>query len=180
VRSTAAICPLSPPSMRSRHYGTLHPLAAQGLKQRYHCGLSIRAAAREPNMGSRFGSLENHLEPHIQTVFFWRPPSTSWWMSFFFTLAKLVLRWLADRWVFESVRAWIGSLRPYPTLALFILPVLLLEPVKPIAAYLMAIGHIISGLVVLVAGELLKLLLIERLFNVSRDKLMAIPAFAWC
>jgi hypothetical protein len=98
----------------------------------------------------------------------------------FFTLAKPGLRWLADRWVFESVRAWIGSLRPYSTLALFILPVLLLEPVKPIAAYLMAIGHIISGLVVLIAGELLKLLLIERLFNVSRDKLMAIPAFAWC
>ena len=98
----------------------------------------------------------------------------------FFTLARPVLRWLADRWVFESMRAWIGSLRPYPTLALFILPVLLLEPVKPIAAYLMAIGHIISGLVVLIAGELIKLLLIERLFNVSRDKLMAIPAFAWC
>ncbi len=98
----------------------------------------------------------------------------------FFTLARPVLRWLADRWIFEGVRAWIGSLRPYPTLALFILPVLLLEPVKPIAAYLMATGHIIGGLVVLIAGELLKLLLIERLFNVSRDKLMAIPAFAWC
>ena len=59
----------------------------------------------------------------------------------FFTLAKPVLRWLADYWVFESVRAWIVSLRPYPTLALFILPVILLEPVKPIAAYLTATGQ---------------------------------------
>jgi hypothetical protein len=33
---------------------------------------------------------------------------------------------------------------------------------------------------VLVLGELLKLLLIERLFRLSRDKLMSIPGFAWC
>jgi hypothetical protein len=42
VRSTAAICPLSPPSMRSRHYGSLRPPAARGVKQRFHCGLVIR------------------------------------------------------------------------------------------------------------------------------------------
>jgi hypothetical protein len=33
---------------------------------------------------------------------------------------------------------------------------------------------------ILIVGELLKLLLIERLFSVSRDKLMTIPVFAWC
>jgi hypothetical protein len=98
----------------------------------------------------------------------------------FFTLFKPLLRRLADYWVFESLRAWIVSLRPYPTLALFIVPVILLEPVKPVAAYLTATGHIVGGLVVLIVGELLKLLLIERLFSVSRDKLMSIPVFAWC
>ena len=72
------------------------------------------------------------------------------------------------------------SLRPYPTLALFMVPVLVLEPVKPVAAYLTATGHIISGLTVLVVGEILKLVLIERLFSVSRDKLLSIPAFEWC
>ena len=97
-----------------------------------------------------------------------------------FALAKPVLRWLADCWVFESVRAWIVSLGPYPTLALFIVPVILLEPVKPVAAYLMATGYFVEGLIVLVFGELLKFLLIERLFKLSREKLMSIPAFAWC
>ena len=97
-----------------------------------------------------------------------------------FALAKPVLRWLADCWVFESVRAWIVSLRPYPTLALFIVPVILLEPVKPIAAYLMATGHFVEGLMVLIFGELLKFLLVERLFKLSREKLISIPAFAWC
>jgi hypothetical protein len=98
----------------------------------------------------------------------------------FFALFKPVFRRLADCWVFESLRAWIVSLRPYPTLALFIIPVILLEPVKPVAAYLTATGHIVGGLMVLIVGELLKLLLIERLFRVSRDKLMSIPVFAWC
>ena len=62
----------------------------------------------------------------------------------------------------------------------FIVPVILLEPVKPVAAYLTATGHVVGGLMVLIVGELLKLLLIERLFRVSRDKLMSIPVFAWC
>jgi len=98
----------------------------------------------------------------------------------FFTLFKPLFRRLADCWVFESLRAWIVSLRPYPTLALFIVPVIFLEPVKPVAAYLAATGHIVGGLMALIVGELLKLLIIERLFRVSRDKLMSIPVFAWC
>jgi hypothetical protein len=98
----------------------------------------------------------------------------------FLTIARPIARWLADLWIFDRLRTWIVSLRPYPTLALFMVPVLVLEPVKPVAAWLTATGHIISGLTVLLVGELLKLILIERLFCISRDKLMSIAAFAWC
>ena len=100
--------------------------------------------------------------------------------ALFWNVAKPVARQLADRRIFVSLRAWIVSLRPYPTLALFLVPVILLEPVKPVAAYLTAMGHIVGGLSVLAAGEILKLVLIERLFSISRDKLMSIDAFAWC
>ena len=96
------------------------------------------------------------------------------------TLAKPITRWLANHWVFDRLRMWIISLRPYPTLALFMVPVLILEPVKPVAAYLTATGHFATGLTVLLVGELLKLVLMERLFCISRDKLMSIAAFAWC
>jgi hypothetical protein len=98
----------------------------------------------------------------------------------FWSVAKPITRQLSDRRIFASLRAWIVSLRPYPTLALFLVPVIVLEPVKPVAAYLTAMGHIIGGLSVLAAGEILKLVLIERLFSISRDKLMSIAAFAWC
>jgi hypothetical protein len=36
-----------------------------------------------------------------------------------------------------------------------------------------------TGLICLVVAEILKLILVERLFSVSRNKLMSIPAFAW-
>lgn len=51
--------------------------------------------------------------------------------------------------------------------------------VKPVAAYLAATDHFAFGLMALVVGELLKFVLVERLFSVGREKLMSIPAFAW-
>jgi hypothetical protein len=93
--------------------------------------------------------------------------------------AKPLADWMAAHWVLNRLRAWIVSLRPYPTLALFAVPLIVLEPVKPVAAYLTATGRLASGLAVLVIGEILKLVLVERLFSISRDKLMSISAFAW-
>jgi hypothetical protein len=99
--------------------------------------------------------------------------------AIFMTVARPLSNWVADHWVFERLRAWIVSLRPYPTLLLFAVPLVALEPVKPVAAYLVGTGHVATGIFVLVVGEILKLVMVERLFSVSRDKLMSIPAFAW-
>jgi hypothetical protein len=99
--------------------------------------------------------------------------------AIFLTLAKSLANWIAQHWVFEGLRGWILSLSPYPTLALFALPLAILEPVKPLAAYLVGTGHIAAGLASLVVGETLKLVLVERLFSISRDKLLSIPVFAW-
>ena len=97
----------------------------------------------------------------------------------FMTVAKPVSDWLAKHLVLRKLRSWIRSLRPYPSLALFSVPVIILEPVKPAAAYLAATGQIVSSVLTLIIGEVLKLVLIERLFSLTRDKLMKIPAFAW-
>ena len=75
--------------------------------------------------------------------------------------------------------AWVRSLGPYPTLALFLVPVILLEPVKPVALYLFGAGHLMAGTIVLVVGEILKITIVERLFHLGRDKLMTIAAFAF-
>jgi len=94
-------------------------------------------------------------------------------------VAELISRWIARRWVFDRLRDWVVSLRPYPTLFLFAVPVVVLEPIKPVALYWAGTGHLAAGVALFVAGELLKLVFVERLFSVSRDKLLSIPAFAW-
>ncbi|MDT4741834.1 hypothetical protein [Bradyrhizobium sp. WYCCWR 12699] len=97
----------------------------------------------------------------------------------FMAVARPIARWIGRHVQFRRLRAWIRSLRPYPSLALFSVPVIMLEPVKPVAAYLTATGQVLGGAVTFIVGELLKLVLVERLFHLTRDKLMRIPAFAW-
>jgi len=97
----------------------------------------------------------------------------------FMTIAKPISDWLSKHVMMRRLRVWIRSLRPYPSLALFSIPVIMLEPVKPVAAYLAATGQMVSSVVTLIVGELLKLVLVERLFSLTRDKLMKIPAFLW-
>jgi hypothetical protein len=62
---------------------------------------------------------------------------------------------------------------------LFAVPVIILEPVKPLAIYLIGTKHVVAGVTLFVLCEILKLVLVERLFAISREKLLSIPAFAW-
>ena len=99
--------------------------------------------------------------------------------AIFLTIATPLARWMARQRIFIRARKWITSLRPYPSLALFAVPLIILEPVKPVAAYLIATGQITAGMTVLGVGEILKLIVIERLFKLCRRKLLKIPLFAW-
>jgi hypothetical protein len=87
--------------------------------------------------------------------------------------------WLAKKQLLERVRLWITSLRPYPSLALFAVPVMILEPAKPLSGYLIGTGHFFAGAVTFITAEVLKLTVVERLFHLNKKKLLSIPAFAW-
>ena len=82
--------------------------------------------------------------------------------------------------MFSRIEGWIRALGPYPTLALFVVPLILLEPAKPVGFFLIGTGRFTRGVLVIAVGEIVKITLVERLFHMSRDKLMTIPAFAWC
>jgi len=92
---------------------------------------------------------------------------------------RLLGRWLGGFKLFARLGEWIRTLGPYQTLALFLVPLIILEPVKPVAAYLAAKSRYAESITVLVVGEILKVPVVERLFHVGRPKLMMIPAFAW-
>jgi hypothetical protein len=87
--------------------------------------------------------------------------------------------WIAKLRLFDRVRRWIVSLGPYPSLALFAVPVIVLEPAKPLAGYLIGTGHFFAGAVIFIAAEVLKLTFVERLFQLNREKLLSIRVFAW-
>jgi hypothetical protein len=51
---------------------------------------------------------------------------------------------------------------------------------QPLGFYLIASGKVIDGSVLIGVGEVAKITIVERIFHAGRDKLMTIPAFAWC
>lgn len=81
--------------------------------------------------------------------------------------------------LYARFAVWAGGLGRYPTLALFLVPLLILEPAKPVGGWLIATGRPVTGIAVLGIAELLKVTLVERLFHLTRDRLLTIPAFAW-
>jgi hypothetical protein len=93
-------------------------------------------------------------------------------------VTRPVALWMSKVRFLERTRRWIVSLRPYPSLALFAVPVILLEPAKPLAGYLAATGHFYAGAITFVTAEVVKLSIVERLFQLNRRKLLSIPAFA--
>jgi len=99
--------------------------------------------------------------------------------ALFYAIIKPVTDWIGRLDIFPRLRAWIRSLGPYQMLALFLVPLIILEPVKPVGTWLCLNHHMVSGILVLVIGEILKVTIVERLFQLGRDKLMTIRAFAW-
>ena len=88
--------------------------------------------------------------------------------DFMFEAVALPLSaWIGRLQILRPVNAWIAGLRPYPALALFSIPVVLLEPVKPIGAFLVSAGHVVEGILTIAVGEILKITLVERLFGLT-------------
>ena len=85
---------------------------------------------------------------------------------------------LAALRLFARIAAAIERLPPYPTLVLFLVPFVVLEPFKLWALWLLGTGRFASGATMLSVSHLASIVLVERLFHATRDKLLAIPWFA--
>ena len=98
---------------------------------------------------------------------------------------KAAVARLAQLPLWRRIENRIERLSPYATLALFLIPIAIIEPLKVYALYLMGLGHVIGGILTLVVAKIVGVglaerLSAERLFAISRDKLLSIPWFAWC
>ena len=80
--------------------------------------------------------------------------------------------------LFRLIARWVASLSPYATLGIFLIPVILFEPAKPLAGYLIATGHFFYGALIIALAEIVKIVVLERLFHIAKPKLMTIGPFA--
>lgn len=99
--------------------------------------------------------------------------------TIFLSLVRPAAHWLGTRPLAFKLLHATESLGPYPTLGLFLTPIIFLEPIKPLGFYLLAEGHIISAVLLLSVGELLKVTIVEGLYHHNQEKLRTIPWFCW-
>ncbi len=78
----------------------------------------------------------------------------------------------------STIRRYIESLGPYPSLLLLALPVATVEPLKLLGVFVFGNGHWITGSFVVVGAYAFSLLVIERLFKIVKPKLLKLPWFA--
>ena len=75
-------------------------------------------------------------------------------------------------------RRRIQGLGPYQSLALLLVPLSLVEPLKLLALLVAGKGHWLTGTGMLIAAYAAGLLLVERLFRVVKPKLLMLDWFA--
>ena len=83
-------------------------------------------------------------------------------------------RWPGLRWIEGRIRA----LPPYGALAIFLLPTLLLIPVKLLALWLIGQGKVLAGTLVILTAKLVGTAIVARLFALTQPALLQLDWFA--
>lgn len=90
---------------------------------------------------------------------------------------KRLLALLPEVAFIVRLEQWIGSLSPYAALAIFVLPTLLLLPVKILALVSIAHGHPTLGLLIVLAAKVLGTALVARLYGLTKNTLLSLAWF---
>ena len=91
--------------------------------------------------------------------------------------------WLRGILPFEALKQWLANsidrLPAWAALALFIIPVIVVQPLKLAALWLMLHGHILLGVLGFVLVKIVGFGAVAFLFDMTRDKLMTFRWFVW-
>ena len=93
-------------------------------------------------------------------------------------LGVRLVRWLATVLPLQALDRRISALPPYWALALFVLPAILLFPVKVLALMAIAAGHVFSGVTVLIVAKIGGAAAVARLYLLTRPSLLSLAWFA--
>ena len=86
--------------------------------------------------------------------------------------------WLAKLWLWRAMEDGIRRLPPWAALLLFALPSATLLPVKLGALWLVAQGHEIAGVAVIVIAKIVGTAVVARLFTLTQPALLQLRWFA--
>lgn len=89
----------------------------------------------------------------------------------------LVMQQFARLPLVARVEKRLQRLGPYAAAFTFLVPFALIEPIKLAAAWLIAVGHARTGIILLVVGELAGTALLARLYQVLHPNLVRLPWF---
>ena len=84
-------------------------------------------------------------------------------------------RWPGLRWIEGFVR----GLPPWAAVIMFMVPAALLLPIKLLALWAIGRGHLVLGMLVIVAAKVVGTAIVARLFTLTQPALMQLPWFAW-
>jgi hypothetical protein len=90
--------------------------------------------------------------------------------------SKTLFARLARLPVIYSLEAWIRELPPYPALALFMLPILVIYPLKVLALFALGRGYVTSGIAAFVMAKLVATAVFARLYQLTEPALLQ---FSW-
>jgi hypothetical protein len=91
--------------------------------------------------------------------------------------ARLMSKWAG--WPpLHRLETWLRGLRPAAALAVFVLPALLLFPIKVLALFAMARGHALLGVLVILLAKLAGAAAVARIYLLTRPTLLTIGWFA--
>ncbi len=101
----------------------------------------------------------------------------SWLWETLHPLVRRIIDLIPLETVKRAVARFMERLPPYPTLMIFLVPLIALEPLKLFALWLFAKGEWLLGLTTYVGTDVLRLGLVSFLFNTNKDKLLSIAWF---
>jgi hypothetical protein len=92
------------------------------------------------------------------------------------------VRWLVERIAWRQLReriaALIERLPPYPTLLVFLIPVVLLLPIKFVGLWMLARGYWLGAMATLAAAKVVSMGVTAFIFDLTRPKLLQLLWFS--
>ncbi|MDQ0468296.1 hypothetical protein [Labrys wisconsinensis] len=94
-------------------------------------------------------------------------------------LYRPLARWISSLRLMAAMEAAIAGLPRYAVLLLLAVPFAIAEPMKLLGLIWLGRGLFVPGIVVTVLGHLISFILVERIYQAGRDKLLTFAWFAW-